>query len=95
MNIDSSLLNRQQTAEWRGWMQISFLIYHYLGAGQVPLPLYIWIRMMVASFMFMTGFGHTTYFLIKKNYNVSLLQTKVIELYHNCVVSLITFSNFF
>ena len=66
---DATLLNRNQTAEWRGWMQVAFLIYHYLGAGKVPMPLYIWIRMMVASFMFMTGFGHTTYFLMKNNYS--------------------------
>jgi hypothetical protein len=66
---DSSILNREQTSEWRGWMQLSFLIYHYLGAGKVPMPLYIWIRMMVGGFMFMTGFGHTSYFLSKSNYS--------------------------
>ena len=66
---DTSVLNRDQTSEWRGWMQCSFLIYHYLGAGQAPMPLYIWIRMMVGGFMFMTGFGHTSYFLIKANYS--------------------------
>jgi hypothetical protein len=68
---DLSVLNRDQTSEWYGWMQLSFLMYHYLGAGQVPIPLYIWIRMMVGGFMFMTGFGHTSYFLIKSNYSIN------------------------
>ena len=67
---DQSVLNRDQTSEWYGWMQLSFLMYHYLGAGRVPIPLYIWIRMMVGGFMFMTGFGHTSYFLTKSNYSI-------------------------
>ena len=29
---DSSILNRDQTEEWKGWMQFMFLLYHYYHA---------------------------------------------------------------
>eukprot|EP00055_Hartaetosiga_balthica_P010727 m.46784 g.46784 ORF g.46784 m.46784 type:complete len:876 (-) comp7287_c0_seq1:40-2667(-) len=61
------ILNRQQTEEWKGWMQLIFLLYHYLGASQV-LPIYVYIRVCVASYLFLTGYGHYVYFSTKKNF---------------------------
>jgi hypothetical protein len=54
-----SLLSRSQTEEWKGWMQVSILFYHYLFPAPQPLPIYIAARVMVASFLFMTGYGQT------------------------------------
>ena len=54
---DSKLLNRDQTEEWKGWMQVMFVWYHYFKAAEI----YNAIRIFIAAYVWMTGFG--TYFL--------------------------------
>ncbi|XP_062519091.1 N-acetylneuraminate 9-O-acetyltransferase-like isoform X2 [Corticium candelabrum] len=65
----AELLNRDQTEEWRGWMQLVILAYHYVGASQ-ELRIYVWIRVLVASYIFMSAYGHFSYFWSKGDYGL-------------------------
>lgn len=44
-----------------GWMQVVVLIYHWTDSVQV-LPLYMAIRVIASSYIFLTGYGHFSYF---------------------------------
>ncbi|VAH11290.1 unnamed protein product [Triticum turgidum subsp. durum] len=52
-------LNRHQTEEWKGWMQVLFLMYHYFGASEI----YNAIRVFIACYVWMTGFGNFSYYI--------------------------------
>ena len=42
-------------------MQLVILIYHMTGASQV-IPLYMQMRVLVSSYLFLTGYGHLSFF---------------------------------
>ncbi|KAH8053867.1 N-acetylneuraminate 7-O(or 9-O)-acetyltransferase [Aureococcus anophagefferens] len=48
----------EQTEEWKGWMQLMFLLYHYFAQGQ----LYNAIRIYIAGYVWMTGYGNFLYY---------------------------------
>lgn len=49
--VTVEILHRDQTEEWKGWMQLMFLLYHYYNAEEV----YNSIRVMITCYVFMTG----------------------------------------
>ncbi|KAL6519754.1 Protein REDUCED WALL ACETYLATION 2 [Orobanche minor] len=71
-------LNRHQTEEWKGWMQDSnhnvkiatsvlFLMYHYFAATEF----YNAIRVFIAAYVWMTGFGNFSYYYIRKDFGLA------------------------
>lgn len=75
---DPLYLPRDQTEEWKGWMQALIVIYHYNMAWSAD---WFWeiIRLTVASYLFLTGFGHTVYFLQKKDYSLKRVAAVMIR----------------
>jgi len=76
---DHGFLSRDQTNEWKGWMQSFILIYHYTNASKT-LWVYEIVRLLVASYLFMTGYGHTLYFLKQGDYSLTRVATVLIRL---------------
>jgi len=62
----SAPLNREQTEEWKGWMQVLFLLYHYFKASEI----YNAIRIFIAAYVWMTGFGNFSYYHVRKDFSV-------------------------
>jgi len=60
-----TLINRNQTEEWKGWMQVLFLLYHYYEAREV----YNAIRIFIASYVWMTGFGNFAYYYKTRDFS--------------------------
>lgn len=54
-----SILSRDQTEEWKGWMQVFFLMYHYFAATEM----YNAIRIFIAAYFWMTGYGNFLYYV--------------------------------
>lgn len=60
------LLSRPQTEEWKGWMQFTFIMYHYYRQYSV----YNEIRVFVSAYVWMTGFGNFLYFDKKQDFSI-------------------------
>jgi hypothetical protein len=90
-------LQRDQSEEWKGWMQIMFVLYHYFAEAEI----YNAIRMYIAAYVWMTGFGNFSYYFIKRDFtavrltqmmwrlnffvvNVCLLMNNEYMLYYIC-----------
>ena len=52
-------MHRDMTDEWRGWMMMIILVYHYTGASQ-SVPIYMQVRLCISSHLFLLGYTHFT-----------------------------------
>eukprot|EP00798_Chlamydomonas_sp_ICE-L_P018174 gene18174-24606_t len=48
----------KHTEEWKGWVQVLFLLYHYFEAKEA----YNAIRLFIAGYVWMTGYGNFMYY---------------------------------
>ena len=72
------ILSRSQTDEWKGWMQMVILLYHFFGMSKV-LWSYQLARLLVSSYLFMTGYGHASYFIRTGDFSLQRLLTVLLR----------------
>lgn len=56
----TKVLHRDQTDEWKGWMQLIILIYNLTGAS-IKTSIANHVQILISAYLFLTGYGHFYY----------------------------------
>jgi hypothetical protein len=75
----AKFLPREQSDEFKGWMQIYMLVYAYTGASS-EIDFYKVFRILFALYLFLSGYGHTKYFLRRKDYSLQRVFSVLLRL---------------
>ncbi|KAI3642841.1 hypothetical protein MP228_012396 [Amoeboaphelidium protococcarum] len=78
-SADGGFMNRQITQEWKGWMQLVILAYHYAGASSV-IGIYNFMRILVASYLYLSAYGHFMQLYTKADFSWQKLVKTVLRL---------------
>jgi len=65
----TTFLNPDQLNEWKGWMIIIMLLYNYTQAESI-LPIFVNLRLITSSFLFILGFIHFKQFWYTADYGL-------------------------
>ena len=79
VSLAPSFLPREQTDEWKGLMSIFVLLHHWT-ATESRLSLYITLRLIIASYLFITAYGHTMYFYQRQDYSLRRISSVLVRL---------------
>ncbi|XP_032239724.2 protein REDUCED WALL ACETYLATION 3 isoform X2 [Nematostella vectensis] len=83
------ILNRDQTEEWKGIMQVLFVWYHYFKAAET----YNAIRVFIAAYVWMTGFGNFSFFWIRQDFSLYRMLKMLFRLNFLVVITCIVTTN--
>ncbi|XP_071804052.1 uncharacterized protein [Asterias amurensis] len=86
---EDKILNRDQTEEWKGWMQVMFVWYHYFMAKET----YNYIRIFIACYVWMTGFGNFSFFWVRKDFSLWRILKMLFRLNFLVVMTLLVTDN--
>ncbi|KAF6830179.1 Cas1 domain-containing protein [Colletotrichum plurivorum] len=88
----NSFLSREQTDEWKGWMQAFVLLYNYHAAGE-SLAMYKVHKFLVAAYIFLSCYGHASYFLRTDDFSLRRITYVLCRLnLLSCILGLATTS---
>ncbi|EKJ74340.1 hypothetical protein FPSE_05486 [Fusarium pseudograminearum CS3096] len=77
-NTDQPFLSPDQIDEWKGWMQVFILIYHWAGA-QGGL-IHVLVRLCMGAYVFQTGYVHTLDFMNEKDFSFNHAASTLLRL---------------
>lgn len=86
-NNEFELLNTDQTLEWKGILSVCFILYQLTAAEFSPNEINLFhnaARTGASCFVFMTGFGHATYFYTRNNYRFTRILKVLFRLNMTC-----------
>jgi hypothetical protein len=81
-------LCRDQIEEWKGWMQVLILLYHYTGASQLFGAIIV-NRLLIAAHLFLVGYEHTLEFLQYRKFSFKKMTAVILRL--NLLAALLTY----